>query len=58
MPEMKTKNTTTIQISLITKKDLTILKEQEQISTYDAVIRILLLNFKLYKEIESKENDD
>ncbi len=37
--------TTTIQISLKTKEYLDNLKETEQLSTYDAVIRIILLNY-------------
>ncbi len=49
--------TTTIQISHKTKEILDKLKKTEQISTYDAVIRIILLNYKLLKEIISKEEN-
>ena len=49
--------TTTIQISHKTKEILDKLKKTEQISTYDAVIRIILLNYKLLKEINSKEEN-
>ena len=47
--------TTTIQISKKTKEYLDRVKDQEQLSNYDAVIRIILMNYKLYKEIENKE---
>ncbi len=50
--------TTTIQISLKTKEFLDELKEEEQLSNYDAVIRIVLLNYKLYKEIRLKEEEN
>ncbi len=49
--------TTTIQISHKTKEILDKLKKTEQISTYDAVIRIILLNYKLLKEINSREEN-
>lgn len=55
MPSSKNK-TTTIQISLKTKKYLDKLKEKEQLSNYDAVIRIILLNYKFSQEINLKEN--
>lgn len=58
MSEDSSKNhrkTTTIQISLKTKDYLDDLKEKEQISSYDAVIRIVLLNYKLFKELNQKE---
>ncbi|KKK41895.1 hypothetical protein LCGC14_1192010 [marine sediment metagenome] len=48
--------TTTIQISQKTKKFLDDLKDQEQLSSYDAVIRVVLLNYKLYTEF-CKEKD-
>ena len=47
--------TTTIQISHKTKEYLDQLKITEQLSTYDAVIRIVLLNYKILKQINSKE---
>ncbi len=50
--------TTTIQISLKTKEYLDLLKEEEQLSNYDAVIRIILLNYKLFKEINSNEKEN
>ena len=49
--------TTTIQISLKTKRYLDKLKEEEQLSNYDAVIRIILLNYKLFKEISSNTSE-
>ena len=49
IPLIKIK-TTTIQISKKTKSFLDDLKNQEQLSSYDAVIRVVLLNYKLYKE--------
>ncbi len=49
------RKTTTIQISLKTKEYLDKLKKKEQISSYDAVIRIVLLNYKLFKKINQKE---
>ena len=48
------RKTTTIQISLKTKEYLDKLKEKEQISSYDTVIRIVLLNYKLFKELKQK----
>ena len=45
------RKTTTIQISLKTKEYLDKLKEKEQLSSYDTVIRIVLLNYKLFKEL-------
>lgn len=47
--------TTTIQISKKTKEYLDEVKNQEQLSNYDAVIRIILINYKLYKKIENNE---
>ncbi len=44
------RKTTTIQISLKTKEYLDELKEKEQLSSYDTVIRIVLLSNKLFKE--------
>jgi len=55
LPPSKNK-TTTIQISLKTKKYLDELKEKEQLSNYDAVIRIILLNYKFSQENNLKEN--
>ncbi len=49
------RKTTTIQISLKTKEYLNELKKKEQISSYDAVIRIVLLNYKLFKKLNQKE---
>ena len=49
--------TTTIQISLKTKEYLDELKEKEQLSNYDAVIRIILMNYKLFKEINSNDKE-
>ncbi len=55
MKKSKTNSrTTTIQISHKTKERLDNLKETEQLSTYDAVIRIILLEIKLLKETNSK----
>ncbi|MHA1488502.1 MAG: hypothetical protein ACTSRI_02470 [Promethearchaeota archaeon] len=54
MPSIKIK-TTTIQISQKTKNYLDKLKEREQLSSYDAVIRIILLNYKFYKKLSKKE---
>ncbi|MHA1659348.1 MAG: hypothetical protein ACTSUT_09520 [Promethearchaeota archaeon] len=54
MPSIKIK-TTTIQISKKTKNYLDKLKEREQLSSYDAVIRIILLNYKFYKKLSKKE---
>ncbi len=51
------RKTTTIQISLKTKEYLDEIKEREQLSTYDAVIRIILLNYKLFKEFSAKERE-
>ncbi len=48
------RKTTTIQISLKTKEHLDELKEEEQLSSYDTVIRIVLLSNKLFKELEQK----
>ena len=50
--------TTTIQISLKTKEYLDRLKDEEQLSNYDAVIRIIILNYKLFKEINSNEKEN
>ena len=58
MASIKLKTTTTVQISLKTKRFLDELKEKEQLSNYDAVIRILLLNFKLFKEISLKDRQE
>lgn len=58
MASIKLKPTTTIQISLKTKSFLDELKEKEQLSNYDAVIRILLLNYKLFKEISLKDHQE
>ena len=58
MASIKLKTTTTIQTSLKTKRFLDELKEKEQLSNYDAVIRILLLNFKLFKEISLKDRQE
>jgi len=44
------RKTTTIQISLKTKEYLDKLKEKEQLSSYDTVIRMVLLSNKLFKE--------
>ncbi|KKL60434.1 hypothetical protein LCGC14_2205380, partial [marine sediment metagenome] len=30
-------------------------KEKEQLSSYDTVIRIVLLNYKLFKELKQEE---
>ncbi len=49
------RKTTTIQISLKTKDFLDELKEEEQISNYDAVIRIVLLNYKIFKQLSREE---
>ncbi len=55
MKKSKTNNrATTIQISHKTKESLDKLKQTEQLSTYDAVIRIILLEIKLLKEANSK----
>jgi len=58
MASLKLKTTTTIQISLKTKRFLDELKEKEQLSNYDAVIRIVLLNYKLFKEISLKDQQE
>ncbi len=58
MASIKLKTTTTVQISLKTKRFLDELKEKEQLSNYDAVIRILLLNYKLFKEISLKDHQE
>ncbi len=58
MSENSIKNhrkTTTIQISLKTRDFLDEVKQKEQISSYDAVIRIILLNYKLFIELDKKE---
>ncbi len=49
------RKTTTIQISLKTKEYLDEIKEREQLSTYDAVIRIVLLNYELFREFRFKD---
>lgn len=49
------RKTTTIQISLKTKEYLDEIKEKEQLSTYDAVIRIVLMNYELFREFRSKD---
>ena len=55
---IKKPKTTTIQISQKTKEYLDEVKIQEQLSNYDAVIRIILINYKLYKEIGDKEKEN
>lgn len=47
---VKKHKTTSIQISLKTKEILDKLKEEEQLSNYDTIIRIILLNYRLFKE--------
>lgn len=54
---MLQRKTTTIQISLKTKEYLDEIKEREQLSTYDAAIRIILLNYELFKEFRAKERE-
>ncbi len=49
------RKTTTIQISLKTKEYLDEIKEREQLSTYDTVIRIVLLNYELFREFKFKD---
>jgi len=49
------RKTTTIQISLKTKDYLDKFKEKEQISSYDEVIRIILLNYKLFEELNKNQ---
>lgn len=50
--------TTTIQISRKTKDYLNEIKEHEQLGSYDSVIRVVLLNYKLYKELTNRENTE